>query len=137
MEIGLGQHCTNCPRPERGTKGPQNRRICRKQLPIIQVFAIRYPLVAEFCASRVQIRIVDYVNYVYDIVNLEPIIMFEYGISRQVSAIRAFNRFYTRRIGVVDGKASSWFGRVSRSVSAAAIASSFLSCSIRISGSAA
>jgi DNA-binding MarR family transcriptional regulator/GNAT superfamily N-acetyltransferase len=35
--------------------------------------------------------------------------MSEYGISRQVNAIREFNRFYTRRIGVVDGKASSPF----------------------------
>lgn len=30
-------------------------------------------------------------------------------ISSQVEAIRGFNRFYTRRIGVVDGKASSPF----------------------------
>ena len=31
------------------------------------------------------------------------------GVDRQVSAIRAFNRFYTRKIGVVDGMASSPF----------------------------
>jgi DNA-binding MarR family transcriptional regulator/GNAT superfamily N-acetyltransferase len=31
------------------------------------------------------------------------------GIDRQVSAIRAFNRFYTRKIGVVDGMASRPF----------------------------
>lgn len=31
------------------------------------------------------------------------------GIDRQVRAIRAFNRFYTRKIGVVDGMASSPF----------------------------
>ncbi len=31
------------------------------------------------------------------------------GVERQVSAIRAFNRFYTRKIGVVDGVASSPF----------------------------
>src|SRR5215469_14706605 len=31
------------------------------------------------------------------------------SIDGQVSAIRAFNRFYTRRIGVVDGTASSPF----------------------------
>src|SRR6266496_5195809 len=30
-------------------------------------------------------------------------------MNRQVSAIRAFNRFYTRKIGVVDGMASSPF----------------------------
>ena len=33
----------------------------------------------------------------------------EPGIGKQVSAIRAFNRLYTRRIGVVDGMASSPF----------------------------
>ncbi len=33
----------------------------------------------------------------------------ESGIDRQVSAIRAFNRFYTRKIGVLDGMASSPF----------------------------
>jgi DNA-binding MarR family transcriptional regulator/GNAT superfamily N-acetyltransferase len=33
----------------------------------------------------------------------------EAGNKAQVSAIRAFNRFYTRKIGVVDGKASSPF----------------------------
>ena len=31
------------------------------------------------------------------------------GLDQQVSAIRAFNRFYTRKIGVVDGNASSPF----------------------------
>src|SRR5215470_13783826 len=30
-------------------------------------------------------------------------------VDKQVSAIRAFNRFYTRKIGVVDGMASSPF----------------------------
>jgi len=33
----------------------------------------------------------------------------EQSIAAQVSAIRAFNRFYTRKIGVVDGMASSPF----------------------------
>jgi DNA-binding MarR family transcriptional regulator/GNAT superfamily N-acetyltransferase len=33
----------------------------------------------------------------------------ESGIHKQVSAIRAFNRFYTRKIGVLDGMASSPF----------------------------
>jgi len=33
----------------------------------------------------------------------------EFGIDKQVSAIRAFNRFYTRKIGVLDGMASSPF----------------------------
>lgn len=33
----------------------------------------------------------------------------EPGLDKQVRAIRAFNRFYTRRIGVVDGIASSPF----------------------------
>jgi DNA-binding MarR family transcriptional regulator/GNAT superfamily N-acetyltransferase len=33
----------------------------------------------------------------------------EPGIDRQVNAIRAFNRLYTRKIGVVDGMASSPF----------------------------
>ncbi len=33
----------------------------------------------------------------------------ESGIDQQVSAIRAFNRFYTRKIGVLDGMASSPF----------------------------
>ena len=31
------------------------------------------------------------------------------GIEGQVRAVRAFNRFYTRKIGVVDGMASSPF----------------------------
>lgn len=31
------------------------------------------------------------------------------GIEKQVNAVRAFNRFYTRRIGVLDGMASSPF----------------------------
>ncbi|MGD0132165.1 MAG: helix-turn-helix domain-containing GNAT family N-acetyltransferase [Bryobacteraceae bacterium] len=35
--------------------------------------------------------------------------MAESGIHKQVDAIRAFNRFYTRRIGVLDGMASSPF----------------------------
>lgn len=35
--------------------------------------------------------------------------MRENGIDQQVSAIRAFNRFYTRKIGVVGGMASSPF----------------------------
>ena len=35
--------------------------------------------------------------------------MAETGIHKQVSAIRAFNRFYTRKIGVLDGMASSPF----------------------------
>jgi DNA-binding MarR family transcriptional regulator/GNAT superfamily N-acetyltransferase len=35
--------------------------------------------------------------------------MQEFGIDKQVSAIRAFNRFYTRKIGVLDGMASSPF----------------------------
>ena len=35
--------------------------------------------------------------------------MKEFGIDKQVSAIRAFNRFYTRKIGVLDGMASSPF----------------------------
>jgi DNA-binding MarR family transcriptional regulator/GNAT superfamily N-acetyltransferase len=35
--------------------------------------------------------------------------MAESGIHKQVNAIRAFNRFYTRRIGVLDGMASSPF----------------------------
>jgi DNA-binding MarR family transcriptional regulator/GNAT superfamily N-acetyltransferase len=39
----------------------------------------------------------------------KPIIMSEHGISKQVDAMREFNRFYTRRIGVVDGKASRPF----------------------------
>jgi DNA-binding MarR family transcriptional regulator/GNAT superfamily N-acetyltransferase len=33
----------------------------------------------------------------------------EPGIAKQVSAIRTFNRFYTRKIGVLDGMASSPF----------------------------
>ncbi len=33
----------------------------------------------------------------------------ELGVERQVGIVRAFNRFYTRRIGVVDGMASSPF----------------------------
>jgi len=35
--------------------------------------------------------------------------MAESGIHKQVNAIRAFNRFYTRKIGVLDGLASSPF----------------------------
>jgi DNA-binding MarR family transcriptional regulator/GNAT superfamily N-acetyltransferase len=35
--------------------------------------------------------------------------MAETGIHKQVSAIRAFNRFYTRKIGVLDGMASRPF----------------------------
>ena len=35
--------------------------------------------------------------------------MLEPGVDKQVRAIRAFNRFYTRKIGVVDGIASSPF----------------------------
>src|SRR5207249_8997563 len=35
--------------------------------------------------------------------------MTESGIPKQVNAIRAFNRFYTRKIGVLDGMASSPF----------------------------
>jgi len=35
--------------------------------------------------------------------------MAESGIHKQVKAIRAFNRFYTRKIGVLDGMASSPF----------------------------
>jgi DNA-binding MarR family transcriptional regulator/N-acetylglutamate synthase-like GNAT family acetyltransferase len=35
--------------------------------------------------------------------------MKESGIRKQVNAIRAFNRFYTRKIGVLDGMASSPF----------------------------
>src|SRR5579863_226421 len=35
--------------------------------------------------------------------------MAEAGIHKQVSAVRAFNRFYTRKIGVLDGMASSPF----------------------------
>jgi DNA-binding MarR family transcriptional regulator/GNAT superfamily N-acetyltransferase len=35
--------------------------------------------------------------------------MSEPSVDKQVSAIRAFNRFYTRKIGVVDGMASSPF----------------------------
>jgi DNA-binding MarR family transcriptional regulator/GNAT superfamily N-acetyltransferase len=35
--------------------------------------------------------------------------MAESGIHKQVNAIRAFNRFYTRKIGVLDGMASSPF----------------------------
>src|SRR5579872_3874134 len=35
--------------------------------------------------------------------------MLQRGIDQQVSAIRAFNRFYTRKIGVVGGMASSPF----------------------------
>ncbi len=35
--------------------------------------------------------------------------MKEFGIDKQVSAIRAFNRFYTRKIGVLDGMASNPF----------------------------
>src|SRR5215472_18579134 len=31
------------------------------------------------------------------------------GVEAQVSSIRAFNRFYTRKIGVIDGTASSPF----------------------------
>jgi DNA-binding MarR family transcriptional regulator/GNAT superfamily N-acetyltransferase len=38
--------------------------------------------------------------------------MTENGNQAQVSAVRAFNRFYTREIGVVDGKASSPFSLV-------------------------
>ena len=33
----------------------------------------------------------------------------EPGIDEQVNAIRAFNRFYTRKIGVLSGTASSPF----------------------------
>jgi DNA-binding MarR family transcriptional regulator/GNAT superfamily N-acetyltransferase len=35
--------------------------------------------------------------------------MAESGIHKQVNAVRAFNRFYTRKIGVLDGMASSPF----------------------------
>jgi DNA-binding MarR family transcriptional regulator/GNAT superfamily N-acetyltransferase len=35
--------------------------------------------------------------------------MVESGIRKQVNAVRAFNRFYTRKIGVLDGMASSPF----------------------------
>jgi DNA-binding MarR family transcriptional regulator/GNAT superfamily N-acetyltransferase len=35
--------------------------------------------------------------------------MSETGVDKQVSEIRAFNRFYTRKIGVLDGMASSPF----------------------------
>lgn len=35
--------------------------------------------------------------------------MAESGIQKQVNAIRAFNRFYTRKIGVLDGMASGPF----------------------------
>src|SRR5271169_5495613 len=35
--------------------------------------------------------------------------MLQSGIDKQVSAMRAFNRFYTRKIGVLDGVASSPF----------------------------
>ena len=35
--------------------------------------------------------------------------MAEPSVAQQVSAVRAFNRFYTRKIGVVDGMASSPF----------------------------
>ena len=38
--------------------------------------------------------------------------MAESGIQKQVNAIRAFNRFYTRKIGVLDGMASSPFSLV-------------------------
>jgi len=33
----------------------------------------------------------------------------EQGVNPQVDVIRAFNRFYTRQIGVIDGTASSPF----------------------------
>src|SRR6516165_5481955 len=33
----------------------------------------------------------------------------EHGVDPQVGVIRAFNRFYTRKIGVIDGTASSPF----------------------------
>jgi DNA-binding MarR family transcriptional regulator/GNAT superfamily N-acetyltransferase len=45
----------------------------------------------------------------YAIVNLLGILMPESGMTQQVSAIRSFNRFYTRKIGVLDGMASSPF----------------------------
>src|SRR5262252_10690369 len=35
--------------------------------------------------------------------------MLELGVGTQVGVIRAFNRFYTRKIGVIDGSASSPF----------------------------
>src|SRR5262250_1079565 len=35
--------------------------------------------------------------------------MLEHGVDTQVGVIRAFNRFYTRKIGVIDGTASSPF----------------------------
>ena len=35
--------------------------------------------------------------------------MLEHGVGAQVGVIRAFNRFYTRKIGVIDGSASSPF----------------------------
>jgi DNA-binding MarR family transcriptional regulator/N-acetylglutamate synthase-like GNAT family acetyltransferase len=35
--------------------------------------------------------------------------MLEHGLNAQIGVIRAFNRFYTRKIGVVDGVASSPF----------------------------
>src|SRR5215510_6555238 len=37
------------------------------------------------------------------------VVMLKPGVDAQVGAIRAFNRFYTRKIGVVDGMASSPF----------------------------
>ena len=35
--------------------------------------------------------------------------MKEPGIHKQVAAVRAFTRFYTRKVGVVDGMASHPF----------------------------
>src|SRR5215472_13610056 len=55
-------------------------------------------------------RLLDIDNYLYAIVNcIKGALMPRPGVDKQVSAIRAFNRFYTRKIGVINGTASSPF----------------------------
>ena len=48
-------------------------------------------------------------NHLCDLVNSVGWLMSETIVDSQVSTVRAFNRFYTRKIGVVDGLASSPF----------------------------
>ena len=54
-------------------------------------------------------NIVDDGKYIYAIELHWRASLAESGIHKQVNAIRAFNRFYTRKIGVLDGMASSPF----------------------------
>jgi DNA-binding MarR family transcriptional regulator/GNAT superfamily N-acetyltransferase len=54
-------------------------------------------------------KVVDKSNYMYATVNELEMTMREPDISAQIEVLRAFNRFYTREIGVIDGTASSPF----------------------------